>query len=127
MENGAVSQSEGKDPSSFLSDIIGHPVTVKLNSGVVYKGFFFLIRSTPLLLYFLADLLSGELQSVDGYMNIALEKTEEFVDGVKRRTYGDAFVRGNNGSASFQPQTKPFPPPNFPGRNLFCPSVPSPS
>jgi hypothetical protein len=30
-------------------------------------------------------------------MNIALEKTEEYVNGVKRRTYGDAFVRGNNG------------------------------
>ena len=36
MENGG--QSEGKDPSSFLGDIIGNPVTVKLNSGVVYKG-----------------------------------------------------------------------------------------
>lgn len=30
-------------------------------------------------------------------MNIALEKTEEFVDGKLRRNYGDAFVRGNNG------------------------------
>ena len=30
-------------------------------------------------------------------MNIALEKTEEFVDGVLKRSYGDAFVRGNNG------------------------------
>jgi small nuclear ribonucleoprotein (snRNP)-like protein len=39
----------------------------------------------------------GELQSVDGYMNIALEQTREFVDGKQRRTYGDAFVRGNNG------------------------------
>jgi U6 snRNA-associated Sm-like protein LSm6 len=39
----------------------------------------------------------GELQSVDGYMNIALEKTEEYVNGAKRRSYGDAFVRGNNG------------------------------
>lgn len=39
----------------------------------------------------------GELQNVDGYMNIALEKTEEFVNGVKRRAYGDAFIRGNNG------------------------------
>lgn len=39
MENGAATQSgEGKDPSSFLSEIIGNPVTVKLNSGVVYKG-----------------------------------------------------------------------------------------
>lgn len=39
----------------------------------------------------------GELQSVDGYMNIALEKTEEFVNGQLRKVYGDAFVRGNNG------------------------------
>lgn len=38
MENGSISQGEGKDPSSFLSEIIGNPVTVKLNSGVVYKG-----------------------------------------------------------------------------------------
>lgn len=37
MENGAPS-NEGKDPSGFLSTIIGNPVTVKLNSGVVYKG-----------------------------------------------------------------------------------------
>lgn len=36
MENG--SSSEGKDPSAFLSEIIGAPVIVKLNSGVVYKG-----------------------------------------------------------------------------------------
>ena len=36
MENGAV--LEGRDPSSFLQEIIGAPVTVKLNSGVVYKG-----------------------------------------------------------------------------------------
>ncbi|KAI9850457.1 MAG: U4/U6-U5 snRNP complex subunit lsm6 [Thelocarpon superellum] len=75
MENGAT--SDGRDPSGFLSEIIGAPVTVKLNSGVVYKG---------------------ELQSVDGYMNIALEKTEEYVDGAMRRNYGDAFVRGNNGT-----------------------------
>ena len=43
---------------------------------------------------------SGELQSVDGYMNIALEKTEEYVDGKLKRSYGDAFVRGNNGTSS---------------------------
>lgn len=36
MENGP--SSEGRDPSGFLSEIIGAPVTVKLNSGVVYKG-----------------------------------------------------------------------------------------
>lgn len=41
--------------------------------------------------------LAGLLSSVDGYMNIALEKTEEYVDGELKRSYGDAFVRGNNG------------------------------
>ncbi|CAK1368005.1 U6 snRNA-associated Sm-like protein LSm6 [Cercospora beticola] len=74
-ENPPNGEADARDPSGFLSEIIGAPVTVKLNSGVVYKG---------------------ELQSVDGYMNIALEDTKEFVDGKLRRNYGDAFVRGNN-------------------------------
>jgi hypothetical protein len=39
MENGPT-QGEGKDPSGFLGEIIGAPVTVKLNSGVVYKGMY---------------------------------------------------------------------------------------
>lgn len=78
MENHTTSSNSAdpKDPASFLSSIIGVPVTVKLNSGIVYKG---------------------ELQSVDGYMNIALEKCTEYVNGQLRRNYGDAFVRGNNG------------------------------
>lgn len=33
-------------------------------------------------------------------MNIALEKCEEYVNGQFRRSYGDAFVRGNNGSSN---------------------------
>jgi U6 snRNA-associated Sm-like protein LSm6 len=41
MEN---SPSDGHDPSGFLSEIIGAPVTVKLNSGIVYKGTF---RTNP--------------------------------------------------------------------------------
>jgi LSM domain len=32
-------------------------------------------------------------------MNIALEKTEEYVNGELKRSYGDAFVRGNNGTS----------------------------
>lgn len=30
-------------------------------------------------------------------MNIALEKTEEYINGEHKRSYGDAFIRGNNG------------------------------
>lgn len=41
--------------------------------------------------------LRGELSSVDGYMNIALEKTVEYVGGQVRNKYGDVFIRGNNG------------------------------
>lgn len=37
MENGAT-PTDGRDPSGFLSEIIGAAVTVKLNSGVIYKG-----------------------------------------------------------------------------------------
>jgi hypothetical protein len=43
------------------------------------------------------DIASGDLQSVDGYMNIALERCKEMVDGKVVRSWGDAFVRGNNG------------------------------
>ncbi|KAF2794039.1 Sm-like ribonucleoprotein [Melanomma pulvis-pyrius CBS 109.77] len=68
-------ESDAKDPSGFLSEIIGAPVTVKLNSGIIYKG---------------------DLQSVDGYMNIALERCREISDGRLVRNWGDAFVRGNN-------------------------------
>ncbi|KAF3031857.1 U4/U6-U5 snRNP complex subunit lsm6 [Didymella keratinophila] len=77
MSQSPVPESNGdsRDPSGFLSEIIGAPVTVKLNSGIVYKG---------------------DLQSVDGYMNIALERCKEVSEGRVTRNWGDAFVRGNN-------------------------------
>ena len=31
-------------------------------------------------------------------MNIALEQTEEYVNGAVTNRYGDTFVRGNNGA-----------------------------
>ena len=42
-------------------------------------------------------------------MNIALERTAEYVDGKKRREYGDAFVRGNNGEyLNWQTNSEPL-------------------
>ncbi|CAH2354411.1 U6 snRNA-associated Sm-like protein LSm6 [[Candida] railenensis] len=65
------------DPSKFLSDIIGSSVSVKLHNGVEYVG---------------------NLQSIDGYMNIVLDETKEYVRGQpSNRSYGDVFIRGNNG------------------------------
>ncbi|ORY74778.1 hypothetical protein BCR35DRAFT_251175, partial [Leucosporidium creatinivorum] len=62
-------------PSDFLKQVVGEHVVVRLNSGVDYRGV---------------------LSCLDGYMNIALEQTEEYVNGVLTNSYGDAFVRGNN-------------------------------
>ncbi|KAJ1962900.1 hypothetical protein GGI12_002369 [Dipsacomyces acuminosporus] len=64
-----------RSPTDFLNNIIGRRVFVRLNSGIDYKGV---------------------LACLDGYMNIALEQTEEYVDGELRNRYGDAFIRGNN-------------------------------
>lgn len=50
---------------------------VKLNSGIEYRGV---------------------LACLDGYMNIAMEQTEEYVDGQLKAKYGDCFIRGNNGT-----------------------------
>ncbi|KIS70974.1 putative U6 snRNA-associated Sm-like protein LSm6 [Mycosarcoma maydis] len=62
-------------PNDFLKGVIGKNVNVRLNSGIDYRGV---------------------LSCLDGYMNIALEQTVEYVDGIKKNSYGDAFIRGNN-------------------------------
>ena len=36
------------------------------------------------------------LACLDGYMNIAMEQTEEYVNGQLKAKYGDTFIRGNN-------------------------------
>ena len=43
-------------------------------------------------------LVAGILACLDGYMNIAMEQTEEYVNGQLKNKYGDAFIRGNNGN-----------------------------
>jgi U6 snRNA-associated Sm-like protein LSm6 len=105
-----------KSPSDFLKGVIGRPVTVRLSSGVDYKGACRAGRpasqvrppphergadanraptshATP----FPAP-RTGILVCLDGFMNIALEQTEEWVDGVLRSKFGDCFIRGNNGA-----------------------------
>lgn len=64
-----------RTPADFLRSIRGKPVVVRLNSGADYRGV---------------------LACLDGYMNVALEQTEEYVAGQLKNAYGDAFLRGNN-------------------------------
>ena len=66
-------------PSDFLKLIIGKPVVVKLNSGVDYRGKRASL-SLPAWCASIAQIL-GVLACLDGYMNIALEQTEEYVNG----------------------------------------------
>lgn len=65
--------------------------------------FIFLKLSTvPMIIFGYLD-CSGILACLDGYMNIAMEQTEEYVNGQLKNKYGDAFIRGNNGTFVFHP------------------------
>ena len=70
---------------------------VKLNSGVDYRGAIVTatICNTPVSDWSLFS--EGVLACLDGYMNIAMEQTEEYVNGQLKNKYGDCFIRGNNG------------------------------
>eukprot|EP00980_Cylindrotheca_fusiformis_P023805 scaffold11032_cov122-Cylindrotheca_fusiformis.AAC.6 len=72
----AKEAAKKRSPSDFLKSVLGRPVRVKLNSGIEYRGV---------------------LACLDGYLNIAMEQTEEFgLDGQLKAKYGDCFIRGNN-------------------------------
>jgi U6 snRNA-associated Sm-like protein LSm6 len=91
-------------PTDFLKGVVGKRVIVRLISGVDYRGQYSHRLSWAAFLdyYFLV----GVLSCLDGYMNIALEQTEEHVNGAVTNRYGDAFIRGNNGkciSGCFSP------------------------
>lgn len=63
------------NPKPFLNSLTGKPVIIKLKWGHEYKGF---------------------LVSVDGYMNMQLANTEEYVDGSKTGSLGEVLIRCNN-------------------------------
>ena len=83
-------QSTGS-PTDFLKNVVGKRVIVRLNSGVDYRGLQAMTCLESMLI------VLGVLSCLDGYMNIALEQTEEHVGGTVTNRYGDAFIRGNNG------------------------------
>ena len=78
--DGASFGNSQKKPGDFLKQALGKAVNVKLNSGVDYRGV---------------------LACLDGFMNIAMEQTEEYIDGQLKSRYGDCFIRGNNGCLVF--------------------------
>lgn len=82
-------------PTDFLKGVVGKRVIVRLTSGVDYCGMcIYLILNFH---WVKTMSKSGVLSCLDGYMNIAMEQTEEQVNGRVTNSYGDAFIRGNNG------------------------------
>ncbi|KXS21866.1 putative membrane-associated protein [Gonapodya prolifera JEL478] len=67
--------AELRNPKPFLMDLTGRPVIVKLKWGMEYKGM---------------------LQAVDGYMNLLLSDTEEFIDGNSTGILKEILIRCNN-------------------------------
>ena len=63
------------NPKPFLNQLTGKQVMVKLKWGHEYKGF---------------------LVATDGYMNLQLANTEEFIDGAPTGNLGEVLVRCNN-------------------------------
>ena len=63
------------NPKPFLNELTGKAVIVKLKWGMEYKG---------------------TLVSFDGYMNIQLADTEEWVGDVCRGKIGETLIRCNN-------------------------------
>ena len=63
------------NPKPYLNGLTGKAVMVKLKWGQEYKGY---------------------LVSVDGYMNIQLANTEEYIDGSFTGNLGEVLIRCNN-------------------------------
>uniref|UniRef100_A0A8C3PL54 Small nuclear ribonucleoprotein F n=1 Tax=Calidris pygmaea TaxID=425635 RepID=A0A8C3PL54_9CHAR len=71
----AAAMSLPLNPKPFLNGLTGKPVMVKLKWGMEYKGY---------------------LVSVDGYMNMQLANTEEYIDGALSGHLGEVLIRCNN-------------------------------
>ena len=63
------------NPKPFLADLTGKTVRVKLKWGMEYQG---------------------TLASSDAYMNLQLDRTEEFIDGEFAGFLGQVLIRCNN-------------------------------
>lgn len=122
---GTLPTGSSGSPTDFLRNVVGQKVVVRLNSGVDYRGACLCgacdsiqADSGPVSISYSPTVaqssifhldgfhhLPGILSCLDGYMNAALENTEEVVNGKVTNNYGDAFVRGNNSrfSLSYSP------------------------
>lgn len=79
-----------RTPENFLKQVNGRNVMIKLYSGIEY---------------------TGTLACMDALMNVVLDNAEERLNGEVVNSFGNLFLRGNNGifvrfSALYQIETK---------------------
>ena len=79
------------NPKPFLNALTGKPVLVKLKWGMEYK----VLRTTHFQVQFIFT-IQGYLVAVDGYMNLQLANSEEYIDGALAGHLGEILVRCNN-------------------------------
>ncbi|KAF1607320.1 UNVERIFIED_CONTAM: putative small nuclear ribonucleoprotein F, partial [Eudyptes robustus] len=60
------------NPKPFLNQLTGKQVICRLKWGMEYRGF---------------------LVSIDSYMNLQLQNTEEYIDGVNTGVLGEVLIR----------------------------------
>uniref|UniRef100_A0A914QE25 Sm protein F n=4 Tax=Panagrolaimus TaxID=55784 RepID=A0A914QE25_9BILA len=70
-----MSSIQPVNPKPFLNSLTGKPVVCKLKWGMEYRGI---------------------LLAVDGYMNLQLANTEEFIEGTNQGCLGEVLIRCNN-------------------------------
>lgn len=79
------------NPKPFLNALTGKPVLVKLKWGMEYK-----VKTTEFEFNLYFVFIQGYLVAVDGYMNLQLANSEEYIDGALAGHLGEILVRCNN-------------------------------
>jgi U6 snRNA-associated Sm-like protein LSm6 len=79
-------------PADYLTNALGKSVSVKLNSGISYKGTTAAYSSS-----YTHRAHLGTLLCLDGFMNIALENSTEHCGAHVSNSFKNIFIRGNNG------------------------------
>lgn len=82
-ELGPMERALKNSPTAFFRNAIGHRVMVRLTSGTDIRGI---------------------LSLVDGKLNLVLQESDEYIDGVLKTHYGDSFIRGCNGLRRHHPE-----------------------
>ena len=82
----------------LLNNLTGKPIVCNLKWGMEYRGKHWVSKTSQP-----EHVFSGILVSVDGYMNLQLANTAEFIDGTNTGALGEVLIRCGHASPSHFP------------------------